>query len=467
VTVRGPQCVCFDNHTVYPVGVDLMEMAFEHIVDGGAGFADLAASSNTKATFYNSPDSSVFGIVSTIQLANGSTVEVESGSSVRMPIADWVAGAATEAKSNIRNVTLNKFNSDLPADYRDSTRHPPFRSSGVAVLITVDYDNLNDLDSKPGYYNRQVHATITPKALTSQWAGNGPITHYNVYPTRPDASGAQVYDKIFRYRQGVVFTFQTTGTFYKMDWMYLLNAVIAGLVLLSVANSVAQTYAMYLAPNAVMIKNRTREFYNVEQRYAEIGLQALQRAIQFKAIDEDNDGQLEIDDVVQSLAKIKDITFDQAFAVAHLILERADNDKAPKSKDSITYDPDGAGKLDFSEYLVASAGGQMIPFEQYLKIAPTRAKIRTDIDRSESERKFAAARAKGFPELQPKRTISVEFTDDVPSEQVLGADLPTPAVVVDIVETKTDNGPKQRAAPEMRIAVQEAPRQDGRSCQVM
>ena len=104
--------------------------------------------------------------------------------------------------------------------------------------------------------------------------------------------------------------------------------------------------------------------------------------------------------MVQAYARIKECNFDQAFAIAHIILDRADNDDKPKKKDDITYDAAGKGLLDFPEYLMASEGGAMIPFERYLQIAPSLAKIRPDIDRADCEQKFLAARAKAFPNVE-------------------------------------------------------------------
>lgn len=62
------------------------------------------------------------------------------------------------------------------------------------------------------------------------------------------------------------------------------------------------------------------------------------------------DGQLEVEDLVQVLAKIKDISFDEAYAVAHLILEEADADKTPVHADTLSASREaGTGKIDFGE----------------------------------------------------------------------------------------------------------------------
>lgn len=142
-------------------------------------------------------------------------MKVNSGSAVRLPLEQWLLAAATDDTSSLSNITLDAYNSDLSADYRDANRFPPFRSAGVALQVTIEYNNLNPHDQKPGYDNKEVFAYIRPKATTTQWAGNGPITHYNQYPTK----GGLSYDKVFRYRQGVVVTFRSTGKLYKMDWI--------------------------------------------------------------------------------------------------------------------------------------------------------------------------------------------------------------------------------------------------------
>ena len=77
---------------------------------------------------------------------------------------------------------------------------------------------------------------------------------------------------MYRYRQGVEFRFHSTGRIYRMDWYYFLNTVINSIVLLSTAKVVADVYAVYLSPNATMIKKRTREHFNSDRRLAEIAL---------------------------------------------------------------------------------------------------------------------------------------------------------------------------------------------------
>ena len=62
----------------------------------------------------------------------------------------------------------------------------------------------------------QVHAIVRPRAQTSRWAGDGPVTTWNQHPV--GVPGAKSYDKVEAYRQGVMFAFRSSGIWWRMDW---------------------------------------------------------------------------------------------------------------------------------------------------------------------------------------------------------------------------------------------------------
>ena len=412
IDTRGNQCLCMHERTVYPVGVDKMSMSFEHTIAGeGAtsGFAHISASSNRVTNEDAEPP--VYGIHSNLVCANGTEVPLESGSSISMTLEQWLTAARTAQGSTVTNVALSGFNTDLAPDYRYPTRYPPFRSTGVALEINIDYNNFGP-NGRAMLNNHQVTATITPEATTTQWAGNGPITHYNAYPTGP--SGSATYDKVFRYRQGIVVTFRTTGRLYKFQWYYLLNAIINGIVLLSSAKTLATYYAMYLAPKSEMIKNKTREFFNANLRYADIGIKAVQRAYQFNIFDRDRDGQINEVDVVQTLALIHECTFEQAYAITHIILEHGDIDTKGiqyKLSESSAKEQENA-TLDFAEYMKATEPTRMIGFEKYLEMAPKIANIPHTSNREACEDAFNNARSKAFPNgIHPSEKMLAEMSE--------------------------------------------------------
>lgn len=63
---------------------------------------------------------------------------------------------------------------------------------------------------------RALRAPLHPLSLAR--SGNGPETHYEEFPSTDTATGAVSYDKVFKYRQGVIFNFRTAGLLYKMNW---------------------------------------------------------------------------------------------------------------------------------------------------------------------------------------------------------------------------------------------------------
>ena len=65
--------------------------------------------------------------------------------------------------------------------------------------LCCPYERLQDIDVAIG-------------AKTNVWSGNGPIVFYELFPTPdPAGSGAFSYDKVFKYRQGAIFSFRTAG----------------------------------------------------------------------------------------------------------------------------------------------------------------------------------------------------------------------------------------------------------------
>lgn len=98
----GRQCVCSSQRTVYPVGVDLMVLAFEHGFSGALKFADRSGSSMR-------PAGSAGAVDTTVEFANatGAKRTYASGAAVRLSVADAVAIATATG------LTLDDVNRDL------------------------------------------------------------------------------------------------------------------------------------------------------------------------------------------------------------------------------------------------------------------------------------------------------------------------------------------------------------------
>lgn len=205
-TVTDGQAICVSQRTVYPLGIELMRMALEHAFMPGSDesvFAHLSGGSNIAV--------GEAGAVTTyLRAANGTVVEmIASGGSISNSLAGWLA---------LADVSLDQPNLNLTADYRDPTKFPTFRTAGVSLDVSIFFDNRDPQTRKPAYDSRDVFAEVTVSASRNVWAGTGPSVHYEAYPETDPVTGKEIYDKVYRYRQGVIFTFRTAGLMYIMNW---------------------------------------------------------------------------------------------------------------------------------------------------------------------------------------------------------------------------------------------------------
>ena len=426
----GNQCVCTVKRTIYPLGVDLMDMHFEHSVGAAlrdSSFAPLASSSNLAGT---GPGT----LPSMIHAADGTTEAFPSGSSISMSLQDWLQTAG---------VRLDDVNSIVSPDVYDSTKYPRIRTTGVIVEVNIEYSNLDPETRKAGWYNEQVFAAVHPTARANTWAGDGPVTVWNQYPT--GAVGGKYFDKVETYRQGVIFKFYATGRLYRFDWFYLLSSLVNALVLLGSANTVAVMYAQFLAPDAMLIKNSTREQFKYEQHLAEIGMKAALTVGSFVQLDSSSDGQLDMEELVEAFARIPGMSFEQAFAISHLILTSADGQKGMKSKSASqkksprkvrgakdqVHPMAGApaaeakGMVDFGEFMVAMESGNMVSWQEYLDVvvAKEQATPNTAADRAACRMCFNESRARQWQEAEraneetPNRSLSLDAGPPAPAAE--------------------------------------------------
>lgn len=173
------QCYCLTSRTVYPVGVDEIVIAYEHGYTTTEAFNWWGSSSVSPGL----PES----VQSTVERPEGRTnksaLQFDSGSAIRLSLRGWLDAA---------NVSLDDRNTQLSPDYRDSAVYPRMRSSGTTLTITTKYSNLG-ADGEPSYYERRVDAHVSVAADLSNWAGPGPLTHWEEYPK--GVVGNQTYGK--------------------------------------------------------------------------------------------------------------------------------------------------------------------------------------------------------------------------------------------------------------------------------
>lgn len=386
------QCVCTTSKMFYPVGVDEVHVAFSHRYTTTDAFGWWGSS-------LSPPDTDI-GTDSTVKRPNGrsatSDVFFESGRAINFTVGQWLDAA---------NVSLDDINYALTGSV--AGEHPRVRTSGVTVTVTVTYDNTGP-GGKPEYHKRKVDAEVDVEAEMS-WAGAGPVTHFETYPK--EAWGNQTFEKFYRYRQGVHFQFRGAGLVYRMEWLYLVNTLVASLVLLSAADTIATFFALYCMKSvSQMIRFDTREKFSVDGRNAELGMKAAIAAAQFDRLDDDDNGMIELEDLVRAFARIPGVEFEQAAAVAQLVLNISndEDDDVDEIASPLTYvtniarklsmravvsDQDAAS-LSFSEFMRASVGGRMVKWKEFLENVEGQAKKPGKDERKRLKRAFDDEHAK-------------------------------------------------------------------------
>ena len=193
----------------------------------------------------------------------------------------------------------------------------------------------------------------------------------------------QEYELVERSRQGVLFLFDTKGLIYKFDAWLALSIVLSTVVLLQVANMIADGIAFYLLPGgqSTLLRNKRQELVSKKSEFAELGMKAALAATTYRQFDPDNNGAIDPVDIVKVFAHVEGVSWEQAHAIAYMILEDADTDDGKEG---------GQFGLSFQEYMTCLEG-DAIDFERFLKnVVPNHAAA----DRDECRAAFEEERAK-------------------------------------------------------------------------
>jgi hypothetical protein len=299
-----------------------------------------------------------------------STVSFASGEALNRPLWWWLAAA---------NVSLDEVNEGVTADYRDNVSRPFFRSTGLRLEIELHYTNKN---RQTGQAEIVENTSVTTEARVRSskhdglWAGLGPVPFYEVYPTGP--SGAQVYSKATRYRQGVLATFRGTGSMYRFDVMQAVLALVSAIVLLGVAGTVTDLFAVNmlefkrdrsktlgfsasLSPVSQMLRAKRFENVDPDGVFARQAFSAALAVDTFHSLDKDKDGKITSTDLRMAFDSIPEINPTQARYMSSLIMKMGNDDRIAKgnqAKDDF---------LDFAEFC-SLVDSDVVSFQSFLGI---------------------------------------------------------------------------------------------------
>jgi Ca2+-binding EF-hand superfamily protein len=230
-----------------------------------------------------------------------------------------------------------------------------------------------------------------------------------------------------RYKQGVMVNMKSSGTIYTFNIIYLIQALVTGLVLLKVANTIADFVAFNLLPGGQshVLANKRAEAVSKKSEFAEMGLKAALAAFQFGFFDRDHNGTVEAIDICRAFANIEGpdgeptVKPEQAHAIATAIMEDADTDNGT------------AGALDFSEFMTC-IDGDSIAFKDFLTKLQTRADLEDYEDCLASyqtqrkvvqQEKTKVVKRKSFSERHPSLASSMTHNSAVKQASSMGRSL--------------------------------------------
>ena len=194
---------------------------------------------------------------------------------------------------------------------------------------------------------------------TGAFSSVGGSTSFSVYPS--GEIGAETWELTSRYKQGVMVHLTSSGVIYSFDPFYLVNVLVAGLVLLGFASTVADFFAFWClgGGQSTVLRNKRCEKVSKRSEFAETGLKAVLAAHQFQYLDRDGNGVIEAVDLVRALAGVAAaegsgpaITPEQAHAIATAIMADADVDGSSASMSRLK----SVGSLDFTEFMTCLDG---------------------------------------------------------------------------------------------------------------
>jgi len=339
-TLFGTQCVCTTHATTYPVGTERMSVAFSHAFSTSEVMDSLSGSSALRDGVLAS---------TTIAFRNGTAKHFAEGESVRLTLEDWLKAGGLQGGLDERNYAV-------APDATDASRHPYVRTTGVSVILDIEYSNLPSSSDIPEFgFRHQTSAIVRPR-IEKTWAGlamRAPI--YEGVPS--GAEGARSYRKLLRYSQGIVFKIQGSGIIYRLDVTHLVTTLTSTIVMLGLATTLTGLVGKYLWPTRQMIYNKSVERLAIGERLAEIALKAATYATTFANLEHTGDNKVDIVDLVHNFAKAgAPLSPEEAHAIGALIIARANANSSDKT-------------LDFVEYMECLEAGSTIPFERFKDVA--------------------------------------------------------------------------------------------------
>lgn len=190
----------------------------------------------------------------------------------------------------------------------DAARTPMARLAGVRLKAQIRYYNYNleDVDSQETGSDEPYAILEIEPSFT--WTSKGQKISYRTPSTSTNAddpingSGETKGVLLNMYAYGVHIDITTSGMIGSINYVYLINVLVSGLVMLKLAGTICDLIAMYgLGTRSLIYSNHMLEEANFVKESAKYAVQGMMAVTSFQAADSSGSGNLDIDELYEWL----------------------------------------------------------------------------------------------------------------------------------------------------------------------
>jgi hypothetical protein len=268
-------CTCSKLNDYFVLGADSLQLWFDHSFQSRT--EQWSVSGSTKRQGSTEFEKSITTCVRRCgkrdaetgqrQCDDGCHWEFQPGQSMNASISEWLSVAGYSLDERLEGVVKpSQHDNQLP--YR--------RMVGARLIFNLRYEGDVEDVSRP--FKCEIEVDVV-----DDWTSLGSEISYAAY--EGPFGDNEFYD---HYRRGIMVQFFPAGHVYKTDPYTLIMTIIAGLVMLGVANFITGLVAFYCLKESTMYSAATYETFNPARRLAKFGLNAAMVCQLFNMLNNDN-----------------------------------------------------------------------------------------------------------------------------------------------------------------------------------
>lgn len=191
----------------------------------------------------------------------------------------------------------------------DAERTPMARLAGVRLKAQIRYYNYNLEDADSQETGSDEPYAILEIEPSFTWTSKGQKISYRTPATSTATddpiNGSGETNGVLHnmYAYGVHIDITTSGMIGSINYVYLINVLVSGLVMLKLAGTICDLIAMYgLGTRSLIYSNHMLEEANFVKESAKYAVQGMMAVSSFQAADQSGSGNLDIDELYELLA---------------------------------------------------------------------------------------------------------------------------------------------------------------------